>query len=350
MIRYIKEVSRMPYDRGEEIRHYIVRQVEAHPADIARLAAEKFEVQPQSVRRHLRQMCAQNILIVEGQTRDRIYRLKSNVWRKSYPIVEGVSEDLAWNDAAPIVGKLPENVMSIWNTGFTEMFNNAIDHSGGTEITVAVHKTAINTEIEIRDNGVGIFKKIQMAANLPDERHAIIELSKGKFTTDRTKHTGEGIFFTSKMFDSFDILSGDLSFTNTRPPAGAAGTAVWMKLDNESIRTPADVYDAYSVDDFGFDKTEVPVKMAQFAGQRLVSRSQAKRVLARVGEFKVASFDFAGVEMIGQAFADEIFRVFRNAHPNIQLESINAVPEVARMIQRAMASGDENRPSPQRQA
>ena len=103
------------------------------------------------------------------------------------------------------------------------------------------------------------------------------------------------------MFDAFDILSGDLSFTGTRRPAGSRGTTVWMKLDNESTRTPADVYNEYSVDDFAFDKTSVPIKMAQFAGQRLVSRSQAKRVLARVGEFKTAVFDFAVEEMIGQA-------------------------------------------------
>ena len=51
---------------------------------------------------------------------------------------------------------------------------------------------------------------------------------------------------------------------------------------------------------------------------------------------KPRSFDFAGVEMIGQAFADEIFRVFRKAHPETQLESVNASPDVARMIQRAM--------------
>ena len=280
----------------------------------------------------MRELSSENVLVVDGKTRDRIYRLKTNDWTKSYPISAGLTEDSAWNDAAPFVGRLPENVLSIWNTGFTEMFNNAIDHSAGTEIAVEIRKTAINTEMEIRDNGVGIFKKVQAAANLPDERQAILELAKGKFTTDRTKHSGEGIFFTSKMFDAFDILSEGLSFTGTRPPTGSAGTTVWMKLDNESTRVAADIYNAFSVEDFGFDKTNVPIKMAQFAGQRMVSRSQAKRVLARIGEFKVAIFDFAGVEMIGQAFADEIFRVFHNAHPDIRLEVVNAGSDVLNMI------------------
>ena len=324
----------MPYNRGKKVRRFIVRHVEAHPADIASVTADEFKLEPQSVRKHLRELSSQNILVVDGKTRDRIYRLKTTDWAKTYPITTGLGEDAAWNDAAPVVGQLPENVLSIWNTGFTEMFNNAIDHSAGTEIAVEIRKSAINTEMEIRDDGIGIFKKIQAAANLPDERQAILELSKGKFTTDRTKHSGEGIFFTSKMFDAFDILSGGLSFTGTRPPTGSAGTTVWMKLDNESSRVAADVYNAFSVEDFGFDKTNVPIKMAQFAGQRMVSRSQAKRVLARIGKFKVAAFDFAGVTMIGQAFADEIFRVFHSAHPDIQLEVVNAGPDVLNMIRR----------------
>ena len=326
----------MAYDRGEQIRHFIVRQVEEYPADIAKVTAEKFSIEPAAVRWHLRQLASTD-LVLEGKTRNRVYRLSASEWTKSYPLVAGLTEDSAWNDAAPVVGHLPENVLSIWNTGFTEMFNNAIDHSGGTEVAVKIRKTAINVEIEIVDNGVGIFKKVQAAAKLPDERQAILELTKGKFTTDSTKHSGEGIFFTSKMFDAFDITSGGLSFTGKRPPTVPAGTTVWMKLDNESIRLPADIYNAYSVDDFGFDKTNVPIKMAQFAGQRLVSRSQAKRVLARIAEFKVALLDFAGVEMIGQAFADEIFRVFRNAHPEIPLEVVNATPDVAKMIRHVEA-------------
>jgi anti-sigma regulatory factor (Ser/Thr protein kinase) len=322
--------------RGAEIRKFITHHVEVHPSDIATVTAKKFEINERAVNFHLKRLSSENILEAKGNTRSRIYSLKVLAeWNHVYPIAEGLTEDFAWNHAAPIVGELPENVLSIWNTGFTEIFNNAIDHSQGTEIKVEVRKTAINTEIEIRDNGIGIFKKIQAAANLSDERHAILELSKGKFTTDRTKHSGEGIFFTSKMFDSFDILSGDLSFTQVRPPTGAGGTAVWMKLDNESIRTPADIYNEYSTEDFAFDKTKVPIKLAQLGGQRLVSRSQAKRVLARIGGFKTAIFDFAGVEMVGQAFADEIFRVFHNAHPEIRLDVLNAGSDVFQMIQRA---------------
>ena len=96
------------------------------------------------------------------------------------------------------ISNLPDNALDIWRHCFTEMFNNAVDHSSGTRIAVRLKRTAVNAEIAIIDNGVGIFKKIQRAMKFSDERHSALELAKGKFTTDPVRHTGEGIFFTSK--------------------------------------------------------------------------------------------------------------------------------------------------------
>lgn len=109
---------------------------------------------------------------------------------------------------------MPENVLDIWQYGFTEMFNNAIDHSGGKTISVNLEKTAVNTEIAIYDDGVGIFRKIQAELGLLDERHAVLELAKGKLTTDPARHSGEDIFFTSRMFDDFVILSCGVYFSH----------------------------------------------------------------------------------------------------------------------------------------
>ncbi len=110
------------------------------------------------------------------------------------------------------LGKLPDNVASIWHYGFTEMFNNVIDHSGARYVSISLKKTAASTTVSIYDNGVGIFKKIQAALDLMDERHAVLELAKGKFTTDPVNHSGEGIFFSSRMYDHFVIASGEVYF------------------------------------------------------------------------------------------------------------------------------------------
>ena len=61
----------------------------------------------------------------------------------------------------------------------------------------------------IQDNGIGIFKKIKKDHNLENENQAIFELRKGKLTSDSVNHSGEGIFFTSKVVDDFFINSFD---------------------------------------------------------------------------------------------------------------------------------------------
>ena len=65
-----------------------------------------------------------------------------------------------------------------------------------------------------------------------------------------------------------------------------------------------------------------------------ISRSQARRVLSGLEKFKIVVFDFDKVPMIGQSFADEIFRVFQSKHPKIQIEAINMNEAVRFMIDR----------------
>ena len=338
--------------RGEDIRRYIIENIEKYPSDIAKRAALHFDITRQAVNKHLQRLAAEKAITLTGKTRNRSYTLCSLTrWVHHYPIADNLAEDVVWReDVAPVLGAMPENVKDIWHHGFTEMFNNAIDHSDGDSITVNISKTAASTEMQIWDNGVGIFKKIQTALGLLDARHAVLELAKGKFTTDPARHSGEGIFFTSRMFDAFEILSGSVFFSHKfgaredwiLEAGQGRGTFVRMRLHNHTARTTRKVFDQFmSGDDFGFNKTIVPVELAQYGDDKLVSRSQAKRLLARVELFKVVVFDFADVATIGQAFADEIFRVFAQQHPNIELPIIHANSEVKRMIERAKYSGQE---------
>ena len=337
--------------RGETIRRFILQKVEKHPDNIAAIAAEKFGITRQAVNKHLKKLVDEKALIARGTTNKREYELYPQAqFAKRYEWKEDLAEDIVWQkDVLPNIGKMPENVIDIWRYGFTEMFNNAIDHSEADYIAVRLKKTAANTQIAIYDNGVGIFKKIQTALGLLDEKHAVLELAKGKLTTDPANHTGEGIFFTSRMFDDFDILSGDVYFTHKFGEeedwilngVSSTGTLVWMKLGNHTSRTLSKIFNEYtSGDDFGFTKTVVPVKLALYGDDKLVSRYQAKRLLARVDKFKIVIFDFEGVESIGQAFADQVFRVFAAKHPEIELVPVNTNKAVDAMIGRAMnASG-----------
>lgn len=336
---------RRVYARGEDICRFLLEHVGDHPKDIAKVAASHFAITRQAVNKHLQRLVAEGSLQWEGNTRNRVYKLAPLAdWAKVYAIDASLEEHVVWmNDIKPALGNLPENVMNIWNHGFTEMFNNAIDHSEGKRITVHIRKTAASTEMIVDDDGVGIFKKIQREKNLLDERHALLELSKGKLTTDPKRHSGEGIFFTSRMFDEFQILSAGTYFSHKLGDAADwltqrvhpedAGTSVFMTLQNHTSRTTKKIFDQFtSGEDVGFTKTIVPVRLAQYGEDLLVSRSQAKRVLARVESFKTVIFDFKEVTSIGQAFADEVFRVFALEHPDIDLHTINANSAVKRMI------------------
>ena len=337
--------------RGEKIRHFIIEHVDEHPTEIAKITAKKFDITRQAVNKHIKRLVEAHTLVQKGNTSNTSYSLHPiTSWNKTYQLEEFPTEDIVWrNDIAPMFEHLPDNVLDIWNYGFTEMFNNAIDHSDGTEIWVRLKMTGVNTEVIISDNGVGIFKKIQMELGLLDGRHAILELAKGKLTTDPDNHSGEGIFFTSRMFDDFGILSGGAYFSHKYGESGdwilepdrfKSGTSVWMKINNHRSRTLTKVFNNFASEDgdYGFTKTVVPVRLAQYGDDKLISRSQAKRLLARVEKFKSVIFDFKEVDSIGQAFADEVFRVFAKRHPEIEIHSMYTNSAVKRMIHRARSS------------
>ena len=333
--------------RGEQIRQFILTNIEEHPQDVATLTSQQFGITRQAVNKHIQRLVEQKAIIVKGSTKNKSYHLHPLVeWLQTYQLTTKLEEDIVWDyDIKPLVGDLPDNVKAIWAYGFTEMLNNSIDHSSGKEVLIQVKKTAVDTEIIICDDGEGIFKKIQRVLDLHDERHAVLELAKGKLTTDPERHTGQGIFFTSRMFDEFTIISGNVIFSHEFHKAEdwiserhkfQSGTAVFMKLNNNTSRTSKQIFDKFSSgDDYAFTKTVVPVRLAQYGEETLVSRSQAKRLLARVDKFKVVVFDFSGVETIGQAFADEVFRVFRRQHPEMEVMNLHANQDVAQMISRA---------------
>ncbi len=336
--------------RGEKIRGFIISNIEKHPTDIAKIAAVKFDITRQAVNKHLKKLVDEHALTQRGNTRNLSYELHPlEEWQENYLVTDTLAEDVVWRqDVIASLGQISENVLDIWHYGFTEMFNNAIDHSDGSTITVQLKKTATSTELALYDDGIGIFKKIQTELDLLDERHAILELAKGKLTTDPDNHTGEGIFFTSRMFDDFEILSGGTYFSHKfgekedwilERDKFSSGTAVWMKLNNHTSRTTKKIFDKFtSGDDFGFTKTVVPVRLAQYGEDKLVSRSQAKRLLARIDKFRTVLFDFKDVDTIGMAFADEVFRVFALKYPEIELIPIKTNSAVRRVIHRAQAT------------
>lgn len=350
----------IPRNSGSQVRDFLIHAIASGRKDVVAAAVHHFGISRQAVNEHLRSLVRQGIINASGQTRGRVYTLRPLFDEKFlFHIGPGLAEDRVWRECLgnPLSG-LPENVLTICYHGFTEMLNNAVAHSEGKSAGIGLTLTAASVNVLVYDDGVGIFRKIKREFGLHDEREAILELSKGKVTTDPEHHTGEGIFFTSRMFDEFSLRSGLLYFTHTEPSddwlieAGAdeaVGTLVQMRISTRSGRTTKEVFNRYAAeaDNYGFAKTHVPLTLFRIGTENLVSRSQAKRVLARFDRFREVMLDFHGVDTIGQAFADEIFRVFRNQNPQVRIVWMNANDEVEKRIRAAMtASENPNNQAP----
>lgn len=336
-------------ERGERIRRQILSDVINHPRDIAKHIATIFSISPQAVNSHIKQLETDGWLASEGVGKGKRYTLGDlREFANTFQLENGLAEDALWrNHFSFIFEELPENIVDICFYGFTEMVNNVIDHSGANEVYISVIRNKNTITLFVVDNGEGIFKKIKRLCKLSDQRQALFELSKGKLTTDPDNHTGEGIFFTSRVFDKFEIDSKGLNFSHRENkefdflddsimPIDEVGTLVYMFIQRDSTRKNKDIFDEYSSgpEDFHFNKTIIPIRLAQYENEKLVSRSQAKRVLTRIDKFQNVIFDFEAVSTIGQAFADEIFRVYAQKNPNIVLFPVNMNEYVSKMVKK----------------
>ena len=336
--------------QSKQIREFIIKNVEQNPNTISSMVSDKFGISRQAVNRYFHNLLEEGILLAKGKTRNRTYELIP-ITDRIFPIIIApeFDEDRVWRQyLADLFVEFKRNVIAICHYGFTEMYNNVIDHSEGEEAIVAFKHIPGKIELTVIDDGIGIFNKITRELGLEDKRQAILELAKGKFTTDPEHHTGEGIFFTVRMFDKFSIMSEELYFSHDIHDEWlmehrkdiSKGTYIRMQIGTDSSRTIKEVFDKYSGQeyDIGFKRTHVPLRLASHGGENLVSRSQAKRVLARFDRFEEILLDFTGVDLIGQAFADEIFRVFSNNNPDKKILYFGANKDIKKVIEKVTAN------------
>ena len=308
--------------------------------------AEEAGVTRQAAHYHLVRMVGSAELRRVGAGRGSRYVPDADLDR-SYPL-EGLEEDRVWDEVVGDVPKLrsaPVNVRSILRYAFTEMLNNAIDHSGGTEARVKVWARD-RLSFEINDDGVGAFRHVRERLGLPDDLAALQQLSKGRETTAPDRHSGEGIFFTSKAVDRFELDANRLRWIVDNGRADQAigdapehgGTRVRSDIDPATQRTLEEVFVPFvNEDSLRFDRTVVALALFETEG-RFVSRSEAKRLGTRLDRFREAALDFSGIDEVGLAFVDELFRVWAGEHPETPLVPINMSPTVERIVQRAASS------------
>lgn len=207
-------------EKNEAIRKFIIKNVPDNPSGITEFVCNEYEISRQAVNKHMRELVSEGYLIAEGKARGKKYFLKPMVEIKfEIVIIPKLAEDKVWRQRiSPILqGKgIPENVIDICNYGFTEMLHNIVDHSESKKACLTLRYDASSILLFLTDSGVGIFNKIKREKGLDDERHFVFELSKGKLTTNSHNHFGEGIFFASRIFDTYVIYSGEHAFVHKK--------------------------------------------------------------------------------------------------------------------------------------
>jgi len=314
--------------------------------------AEKLGISRQYAQRILRELVEAGLLLKLGSTRAASYVLPKYAGRVKWKFHkrfnnQNLAEHNVLQDVegrAQFRASLPENLRSMFAYGFSEMLNNAIEHSESENIEVEVEKSDNNLVFFVNDFGIGVFRNVMGKRQLKTELEAIQDLLKGKTTTQPQAHSGEGIFFTSKVADIFSLESfgqkltidnilKDIFIEEVKP--SKRGTKVFFQIGCDSQKHLSNIFQEFQTDptEHAFDKTEIQVKLYTL-GTVHVSRSQARRVLAGLEKFKSIILDFDQVPTIGQAFADEIFRVFKNKHPDIQIIPTNMNETVRFWVER----------------
>lgn len=330
----------------------IIKYIEQRGSTGSRDLSMHFGISRQALNVHLRALIDAGKLVKTGSTKNARYHISAKAEVKERFAadfqVAGLDESRIYQRLSLSLNLsrwLKTDVESIANYAFTEMLNNVIDHSDSRRTRVRASLGAGKFSFEIKDWGKGVFASIAETYLLDSEQDAMVELVKGKTTTMPEAHSGEGIFFTSKAVDRFvlrshriqmewDRAQGDV-FVST--PRYTKGTSVKVEIRRNSRLKLEDVFARYAPKEFDyqFQKTRVHVKLLN---REYISRSEAKRLLQNLEKFRLLELDFRDVQAMGQGFADEIFRVFYNNYPDVEVHAIHASPVIQAMIQHVRAS------------
>lgn len=262
----------------------------------------------------------------------------------------GLEEHKAWLRLAADIDRIrplaPSERQSLLYA-VSEVVNNAIDHSGGRSVDLSADfESAGSTIVTVRDDGIGVYRRLCEDFGFASAQEAIVQLEKGKLTSDPARHSGEGLFFTSKAVSRFRleghgvawIVDNVVKDTSIGPSDVRKGTQVVLAVAPGRTPRLEDVFATYTDPEvLRFTRTRTTIKLSNL-GSVLISRSEARRVIHRLSNFTHVALDFTGVEMVGQGFCDEVFRVFARQHPDVTLEPAGMNDAVAFMIARARAS------------
>lgn len=333
----------------EDILRFALEKKTIKTADVVSFA----HISRQAAAKHLRELTASRRLLKEGSTRNASYipYAAAKAAASQIPLtvltrkISGLEEDRVFDQLVhglEMKKRLSPSAFKIVRYAFTEMLNNAIDHSKASKVRAEAGFKDGVFQFTIQDRGVGAFESLRKKFKLKNAYEAAEHLLKGMQTSAPERHSGQGIFFTSRIADHFMLESAELKLDVDNALQDVAlldiksvkGTRVSFFVKQRSRKDLKKIFDNYTDSDLVFDKTEVRISLSRPEGD-YVSRSEARRLLFGLEKFKRIVIDFSGVAGVGQGFADEVFRVFVLKNPKIYIEPLHMSPSVAFMVNRA---------------
>jgi anti-sigma regulatory factor (Ser/Thr protein kinase) len=332
------------------VRAFLLREAARPAPGLGARAAARFGLSRQAVHLHLAALVREGVLEGVGRTRAKVHRL-ATLWDRRGEIELGPSldEDEVWQTYfAPAAAALPTNVAEIVRFGLCECLRNAADHSGASSATGRLRRNALTVEVSVADRGTGLFRRLDPL----DPLRAALEVAKGGATTDPTGRSGLGLESLARAFDTFSVWSGghllrresvadEPRWTLRELGGRVRGTTLSMTLGTRSRRTLAGSIACSSVEEAGIigRRMEIPVPLALRGDGAPTTRLAARRLLARAESAREVVLDFAGIEAVGPAFADEVARVFPREHPQVRIVWTGANATVERALRAVARTG-----------
>jgi len=327
------------------IKEFILHNLSQHKKDIILAAITHFGISRQAVLKHMHALIKDNIVVAEGKTRDRTYHLRPQVNFNS--TLQLNSEFLPYeivNEKFLVhLKSLPKNIYGICEYSLEALLNNIVDHAEASNMYFKLFLTLDDLHIIIRDNGNGLFEKIKSKLNLRNIQSAVLEIGKGKVTTDPESHSGYELYTVIHLFDKVKIDANGISLTYEKEnnlwgieiSEQKKGTRIHLQINPESKRTCEQTFLRIFNNN---NRVSIPINLLKRPGNNSVnSRLQANCIFNNIDNINEIEFDFNNINLIGPAFADELVRKTKLKNKTASIKWINCNETIDLLMKHALS-------------
>lgn len=342
----------MKTSRADEIRKFILENVDSNPNGIATQTAKKFRISRPGVHRHINSLLESGHLAKIGHRRKTRYARtteRQQIWVVKRSEIKSAPE--VWEQTcAKKLRVFKSNVIDLLQWGFCQVLQNALEHTQCKELAIFYEFSGKSIHLSLLDDGMGIFESVSQSNQIADLREAALKIMNAPFAQN---HSGPGLAWCAKLFDSLLIRSNGLEYCrfgnedwylDNAPSDEHMGTLVQLSLDIATTRTLASVLQPGG--GCPADRQHVFVKMLELKNEVYLTREDAQNLLFDLDGFKEIVLDFKAVRNVGYHFTHEIFCFYQSKNPEVEISYLNTNSNIKFMIERCQVGPLGNHTTP----